>query len=123
MSSHKEFSRFAKTYSRCSLIQSRVAKTLADKISIPYSHIVDIGCGSGGFFNAYKKSFKTFLAIDQSLEMLQIHPSAKGIEKMVGDFNDPKMFEILKKREFDLVVSSSALLFSGVKILIGHSLK
>jgi len=112
MSPNKEFSRFAKTYSRCSLIQSRVAKRLVEKISGTYSHIVDIGCGSGAFFNAYKKDFKTFLAIDQSLEMLQIHPSTIGVEKMIGDFNDQRMFDILKNRKFDLIVSSSALQWS-----------
>jgi len=112
MTSHKEFQRFAKTYSRYSLIQARVAEALASKISGNFSHIVDLGCGSGGFFNAYKKTFVSYLAIDIAPEMTAIHPTANGVETMVGDFNDPKLFEVLKKREFDLIVSSSALQWS-----------
>ena len=112
MASHKEFQRFAKTYSRYSLIQARVAKALANKISGNFSYVVDLGCGSGGFFNAYKKPFVSYLAIDISPEMLEIHPTANGAETMIGNFNDSKLFEALKKREFELIVSSSALQWS-----------
>jgi len=112
MTSHKEFQRFAKTYSQYSLIQARIAEVLANKISGNFSHVVDLGCGSGGFFNAFKKPFVSYLAIDISPEMLEIHPTTNGVETMVGDFNDPKLFEALKKREFNLIVSSSALQWS-----------
>jgi malonyl-CoA O-methyltransferase len=107
-----EFQRFAKSYSRYSLIQARVAEVLASKISGSFSHVVDLGCGSGGFFNAYKKPFVSYFAIDIAPEMIAIHPTINGVETMVGDFNDPKLFKVLKKREFDLIVSSSALQWS-----------
>ena len=42
------------------------------------------------------------MAIDIAPEMIEIHPAANGVETMVGDFNDPELFKILKKREFDL---------------------
>ena len=112
MTSHKEFQRFAKTYDKYALIQARVAKIVADKISGNFSHIVEFGCGSGGFFNAYKKPFTSYLAIDAASEMVAIHPIVNGVETMVGSFDESKLFELLKKREFDLIVSTSSLQWS-----------
>jgi len=113
MTPDKEFRRFAQSYRRYNLIQARVATALANKIPHNnYPRIIDLGCGSGGFFNAYQHPFVSYLAIDIAPEMVAIHPIQKGVETMLGDFNDPALFRELKKRKFDLLVSSSALQWS-----------
>ena len=112
MAAHREFRRFARSYGRYNLIQTRVAEALARKVPKPFSRIVDLGCGTGGFFRAYEHAFISYLAVDIVPEMTAIHPGGPGVETMVGDFNDPALFETLKSRDFDLLVSSSALQWS-----------
>jgi malonyl-CoA O-methyltransferase len=109
MKPHLQFRRHAGSYERYNLIQTRVARALAKKVAGPFGRIVDLGCGSGGFFRAYEHPFTHYLAVDIAPEMLAHHPEGKGVEKMRGDFNDPALFEALAEREFDLLVSSSAL--------------
>ncbi|WP_456322284.1 methyltransferase domain-containing protein [Hydrogenimonas sp.] len=112
MPSNRQFNRFAQSYRRYSLIQKRVAGFLARQVArsgYTQDRIVDLGCGSGGYFMAHDRTFTSYLAIDVSAEMVRIHPEGQGVEKMVGDFNDPELFRSLKERDFDLIVSSSAL--------------
>ena len=105
----RQFGRHARGYERFNLIQRRLARALAERIPPGYERIVDLGCGGGGFLQAYERTFTNYLAVDASAEMLGCHPRAEGVECMVGDFNDPSLFETLVKRDFDLLVSSSAL--------------
>ncbi len=112
MSHHREFGRYAPSYERYRLIQARVAASLASTIKKSYSHVVDLGCGSGGFFRAYERPFTKYFAIDLSPEMLALHPDGEGVEKWLGDFNDPSLYERLKKEPVDLVISASSLQWS-----------
>ncbi len=111
MQHHKEFSRFAKEYGRYSLIQRRVAEALAKRVG-RYERIVDLGCGGGAFFRAYEHQFISYLAVDLSRQMLDLHPDGEGVRKIVGDFDDPKLYDYLRSVDFDLLVSSSALQWS-----------
>ncbi|NEW60435.1 methyltransferase domain-containing protein [Sulfurovum sp. bin170] len=112
----QEFSRFANQYDSHNSVQSQVAKKLVSMIDKgDYHRIVDIGCGSGSIYKNLIESnisFEKFTALDLSKEMLDIHPSSFKIEKLCLDFNNPKSFEQLKKREYDFLVSSSALQWS-----------
>ena len=112
MTPHQQFTRHAESYDRYNMIQTRVARALADSIRTRPRHLVDLGCGSGGFFRAWGRPFTSYLAIDLSSRMLARHPDAPGVKKQVGDFNDPALFEDLARRDFDLLVSSSALQWS-----------
>ncbi len=112
MQPHREFRRFAADYGRYSLIQERVAKALASKIERPYGKIVDLGCGSGGFFRAYEHPFTKYCAVDLAPQMLSLHPGGEGVEKLRADFDDPRLYGRLKEEGFDLLVSSSALQWS-----------
>jgi len=112
MKPHLQFRRHAGSYDRYNLIQTRVARALAKKIGRPISRIVDLGCGSGGFFRAYEHPFTCYLAVDVAPEMVARHPRKSGVETMVGDFDDPELFRMLRQREFDLLVSASALQWS-----------
>ena len=109
MTPHLQFRRHAESYERYNIVQTQVAQALVEKIPGPFEGIVDLGCGSGGFFRAYKYPYANYLAIDIAPEMLARHPDGEGIEKWVGDFDDPVLFDALAEREFDLLVSSSAL--------------
>ncbi len=112
MQPHREFRRFASDYGRYSLIQDRVAKALASKIEKPFEKIVDLGCGSGGFFRAYEHPFTRYCAVDLAPQMLSLHPGGEGVQKLVGDFDDPRLYSRLGEEDFDLLVSSSALQWS-----------
>ncbi len=112
MQPHREFRRFASDYGRYSLIQDRVAKALVSKIEKPFEKIVDLGCGSGGFFRAYEHPFTRYCAVDLAPQMLSLHPGGEGVQKLVGDFDDPRLYSRLGEEDFDLLVSSSALQWS-----------
>ena len=111
----QEFSRFAKQYDTYNIIQSEVAKKLVSMIDKRnYNSIIDIGCGSGLVYkNIVDKSisFEQFTAVDFSMEMLNVHPSSKNIEKKYFDFNDRESFNSLNS--YDIVISSSALQWSS----------
>ncbi len=112
MTPHLQFRRHAKSYDRYNIIQTRVARELACRIPRPFAHIVDLGCGSGGFFRAYEHPFTSYLAVDIAPEMLARHPQTEGVEKWVGDFDDAGLYERLAARPVGLVVSASALQWS-----------
>ncbi|BAF70999.1 methyltransferase domain-containing protein [Sulfurovum sp. NBC37-1] len=112
----KEFSRFAKVYDRYNIIQSEVANTLVSKLSEKnYGTIIDIGAGSGKVYHSLLSehiSFERFIALDSSLEMLNIHPNEQSVEKICADFNCLETFDPLEKNENTLLLSSSALQWS-----------
>ncbi len=113
----KEFSRFAHEYNKHNMIQAEVAKRLVEKLpSFMYSSILDIGCGSGEVFKNIEEQalkYNTFTAFDSSDNMLALHPYAKNIIKICGDFNSRNFPVLLPKRSYDLVLSSSALQWSS----------
>ena len=109
----KQFSRFAHVYNSYNSIQSKVAKELIDDMPLSaYECIIDLGCGSGEVYKNIKSrnmSFKQFIAIDSSVEMLKFHPTEDNIIKLCIDFDDPidtKNF-FCKLKESTLVSSSS----------------
>jgi malonyl-CoA O-methyltransferase len=113
----KEFSRFAKAYDQYNIIQSEVAQSLVSKLPLEsYSTIIDIGAGSGKVYQNLlerKILFERFIALDSSMEMLEIHPEDACIEKICGDFNTEQIFESLKAIKGEtLLLSSSALQWS-----------
>jgi malonyl-CoA O-methyltransferase len=109
----KEFSRFAHTYDHYNTIQRSVAKTLADMITTTPQRIVDLGAGSGTFYNTITWNVDHYLAIDSAQTMLDHHPSNPNVEKLLYDFNDESLFEHLKIQPFDHLVSASALQWSS----------
>jgi len=111
----QEFSRFANQYDSYNSVQSEVAKRLVSMIkSKQYKSIIDIGCGSGLIYKNLTQSnisFREFTALDFSMEMLDIHPNSKEINKIHFDFNKQQNFELLQ--QYDCVISSSALQWSS----------
>lgn len=107
----KEFDRFAKSYSKYSIIQKAVAKELISLVDYPYERVVDIGSGSGTLYKELIKRFtpKEFIAIDSSSNMLSLHPKGKNIKLINADFNSKDFETVLSSLEFDAIFSSSAL--------------
>jgi malonyl-CoA O-methyltransferase len=113
----KEFSRFADEYDTYNIIQKEVAKKLIAYVEKrKYGTILDLGSGDGAVYNMLVEreiQFDNFVALDFSKEMLALHPSAHNVEKICMDFNESDLFSIVKKSEVDIVISSSALQWSG----------
>ena len=112
----KEFSRFAEEYTKHNIIQEEVAKHLTLMLnSDRYSKVLDLGCGSGAVYNNLFRgniNIKNFIALDFSEEMLKLHPSSSHIQKKCLDFNKKESFEDYKAKEFDILISASALQWS-----------
>ena len=112
----KEFSRFAEEYTKHNIIQEEVAKRLTLMLNNKrYLKVIDLGCGSGAVYNNFlKESIEVdiFIALDFSEEMLRLHPSASNIQKKCLDFNREESFLEYKNREFDILISASALQWS-----------
>jgi ubiquinone/menaquinone biosynthesis C-methylase UbiE len=52
MNIQESFSQNAEAYGQVNIIQKRVLQTLISKIDDTPSHILDIGCGRGGVYEA-----------------------------------------------------------------------
>ncbi len=108
----REFSRFAKSYGQYNIIQREVAKELAGSIIEKPQCIIDLGCGSGTFYDTIDWEVKRYIAVDLSDKMLELHPKADNIEFLHADFDDPGLFEQLKAKPCHRLVSSSSLQWS-----------
>ena len=113
----KEFSRYAHEYNRYSVIQKAVAQKLCALLERKsYDKILDIGAGDGAVYKNLLRqniNISSFVALDFSQEMLEIHPTDSNIEKLCLDFNKDDFSFHFKPKEFDLIISSSALQWSS----------
>jgi len=104
-----EFSKYALDYNSYNIVQQKVADKLLSFIKAKPKTILDLGCGSGILANKISWNYEKIVAVDFARGMLDLHPKHKNIECIYGDFNDEKLFERLKKYNFDYLLSSSAL--------------
>lgn len=106
----EEFSRCASVYGEYNSIQAQVAQKLIDSTrnSAP-RRILDLGCGSGTLFSRIDWKCDRFVGVDFSKSMLEHHPVNRAVELILGDFNDPVLFEKLGYEPFDHIYSASAL--------------
>lgn len=105
----EEFSRYASVYGMYNVIQTKVAQKLVADTGDTPKHILDLGCGSGTLFLQINWEMESFAGVDFSQTMLDHHPRPLNATLMLGDFNDPTLFEKLSRMEFDRVYSASAL--------------
>ena len=112
----KEFSRFAHQYDQHNEIQAQVAKTLISKLpKETFKSILDLGSGSGAVTKNLHEAnylYEHLSVFDSAQSMLDIHPRAENIIKICGDFNKVNFKEMLPQRQYDLLLSSSALQWS-----------
>lgn len=106
----EEFSRYASVYGTYNVIQAKVAeKLVADTQAEAPSRILDLGCGSGTLYSQIDWTMESFTGVDFSETMLEHHPHAPNVTLILGDFNDPKLFEGLGSGRYDRIYSASAL--------------
>ena len=108
----REFSRFASSYGHVNSIQKEVASQLVAQIEPQnYSHIIDLGCGSGEVYKnlvSSKIDFEYFVGVDIAPNMLELHPKEARVELLNIGFDNPA----LQEHRYDLVLSASALQWS-----------
>jgi malonyl-CoA O-methyltransferase len=120
-----EFSKYATHYGSYNIIQNQVATKLLKSIKGKPKRILDLGCGSGAVIGRVDWEFEHFVGVDFAPGMLELHPKAKKIECIYGNFNDTMLFEQLKTYTFDYTISASALqwaddleqVFQSIKVL------
>ncbi len=105
----EEFSRYASVYGESNVIQAKVAQKLLDDTYTYPKRVLDLGCGSGTLFSRMGWECEYFVGVDFSQSMLTHHPINQNTELILGDFNDPKLFETLECKKFDHIYSASAL--------------
>jgi len=104
-----EFSRYAAEYGSRNVIQRHVAEKLIASTSDKPKYILDLGCGNGTLYSLIDWEVERFVGVDFSSSMLDYHPKSPNIELILGDFNDPLLFEKLSGDRFDRIYSASAL--------------
>lgn len=104
-----EFSRYAAEYGSRNVIQRRVAEKLIVTTSDKPHRILDLGCGNGTLYSLIDWDVERFVGIDFSASMLEHHPVSSNVELILGNFNDPVLFEKLRSEHFDRIYSASAL--------------
>lgn len=109
MKINEEFSKYATFYGRYNVIQEQVAVKLLSHVKNQPKRILDLGCGSGAILNKIDWTFEQFVGVDFAQGMLDLHPKSQSIECIYGDFNDPQLYEQLRSKSFDYILSSSAL--------------
>jgi len=109
MNIQESFSQNAHAYGRVNIIQQKVLEALMEKIDDTPAHMLDIGCGRGGVYEAINWNIEHFVGIDFASGMLALHPQKDHITLLQKDFNDPKLFRMLQTEHFDRIISSSAL--------------
>ncbi|DAB39516.1 MAG TPA: methyltransferase [Sulfuricurvum kujiense] len=104
-----EFSRYAAQYGSRNVIQRLVAQKLIASTPNQPKRIVDLGCGNGTLYSLIDWEIERFVGVDFSEQMLEHHPKNSNVELLLGNFNDPLLFESLSEERFDRIYSASAL--------------
>lgn len=104
-----EFSRYAAEYGSHNVIQRHVAEKLIASTEGKPSRILDLGCGNGTLYLLIDWECEHFVGVDFSEQMLEHHPKSENVELVLGNFNDPALFERLGGEYFDRIYSASAL--------------
>lgn len=108
----REFSRFAHMYADYNRIQKQVAQELLDLVKGEPQKLVDLGCGSGTLYKEIPWEIENFFGCDLSEQMLAHHPQNDSVVLACQSFDDPELFEALKHKTFDYLISSSSLQWS-----------
>ena len=112
MSVQKEFSKYANQYNSYNIIQQLVAKALVRDIKNKPKNILELGCGSGQIYKNISWNVDSYTAIDFSKEMCDLHPKDKNTTVSCYSFDSEDFLNFIENKEFDLVISSSALQWS-----------
>lgn len=121
MSVKNQFSKHANQYNNFNIIQQLAAKALVRDIKNTPKTILELGCGSGQVFKYINWKLDSYTAIDFAPSMCELHPRDTNIEVKCFDFDSEAFFDFLKNKNFDLILSSSAMQWSkNLSKLIGN---
>ena len=112
MSIKNQFSKHANEYNNFNIVQQIAAKALVRDIKNKPKNILEIGCGSGQVYKYISWDIKKYHAVDFSSSMCELHPRNNNVEVSCYDFDSQEFRNFLKNKEFDLVISSSAMQWS-----------
>ncbi|MDD2368277.1 MAG: methyltransferase domain-containing protein [Sulfuricurvum sp.] len=107
-----EFSRYAAEYGSRNVIQRLVAQKLISSTPDQPKCILDLGCGNGTLYSLIDWECDHFVGVDFSEQMLEHHPKLENVELILGNFNNPELFERLSDKTYDRIYSASALQWS-----------
>ncbi len=122
MSIKNEFSKHANKYNDFNIIQQIAAKALARDIKTKPKKILEIGCGSGQVFKYITWDIEKYDAVDFSASMCSLHPKNEKIDVSCYDFDSIEFRDFLINKNFDMVISSSAMQWSKDLSKLIHSL-
>ena len=109
MSVKNQFTINAQDYNQYNIIQNKVIQNILKKISSKPNSILDLGCGTGDLYNSIDWPVKNYYAVDFSEKMLMMHPKAVEVNCILGDFNNPLLFDELGKLKIERIFSTSSL--------------
>ena len=107
-----QFSKYSKEYNKYNIIQQIVSKALVRELKDKPKKILELGCGSGQVFRNIDFDFVSYTALDFSQEMCNIHPKSNNLDIKCINFDNNEFSNYLEDKEFDIVLSSSALQWS-----------
>ena len=112
MSVKNEFSKYANQYNSHNIIQQIVAKSIVRDIDFKPKKILELGCGSGQIIKNINWDYEKYTAIDFSKDMCEIHPKDKNVEVYCFDFDSKEFRSFLQDKDFDVIISASAMQWS-----------
>lgn len=112
MSTKNQFSKYANQYNSHNIIQQIVAKSIVRDIPFEAKNILELGCGSGQVIKHINWKFDSYTAIDSSQNMCELHPKDINIYVHCFNFDNEDFYEFIKNKQFDIILSSSAMQWS-----------
>lgn len=112
MSVETEFTKYAKDYDDHNIIQRIVSRALVREIGFEPKRVLELGCGSGQIYREIDWDIEEYLAIDFSSSMCDLHPKGANLEVECLDFDTNRFETLIKDKQYDIVLSSSAMQWS-----------
>ncbi len=113
MSVKEEFSKYSNSYEDCSIVQKFACSHLFSHVkSYKFQNILELGCGTGQFFELVNWQFRNYTAVDFSQEMCDVHPKAQNLNVKCLDFDTKEFADLLERNKYDIIVAPSSLQWS-----------
>ena len=100
MSVKEEFSKYSNSYEDCSIVQKFACSHLFSHVkSYKFQNILELGCGTGQFFELVNWQFRNYTAVDFSQEMCDVHPKAQNLNVKCLDFDTKEFADIVTGKQ------------------------